>query len=213
MLEWNMGFDKNHIIFLTIKRRILNGIIPEGKAIDIRILADELIVSPAPIREALIRLSERDLVESYSGRGFFVKHQNTDELVRASCLLIEIIKFSIHFPNMKINTVERLGENLIRRLEDCKIEEQFIECTLYEFIRAIVPTGLLNCTESLTDKTIFMRKSYYQGEGVRRKFLVLIYNLCTLVCSARVQCAIRLLDRLSRFVKCTLQVPQNEVLW
>ncbi len=89
-----MGFDTEHCVFQEIRQRILSGQLRSGTAININNLSEEMIVSPTPVRDALIRLAERDILESHRGKGFFVKATSSREMVDALKLLFCTIRIS-----------------------------------------------------------------------------------------------------------------------
>ncbi len=60
-------------------RKLFEGELAVGANIDERALAEELEVSRTPIREALLRLRERGLVENRPRRGFFVTAVTVDD--------------------------------------------------------------------------------------------------------------------------------------
>ncbi len=73
--------SKAGAIYMRIKSVLLMHRIPPSTFLNIRTLAGVLKVSPTPVREALIRLANEDIVlQAPSGRGFFSRPPRLDEL-------------------------------------------------------------------------------------------------------------------------------------
>ena len=58
--------------YSVIRSRILSGELKHGQQLIVRLLADELNLSPTPIKSALTTLEQEGLLESIPYRGFFV---------------------------------------------------------------------------------------------------------------------------------------------
>jgi hypothetical protein len=56
-------------------------------AVNQSVVAEELLVSTAPVRDALTRLSERGLVEHINGRGFFVSRPDLSTIAKNITLM------------------------------------------------------------------------------------------------------------------------------
>lgn len=67
-------------VYDVLVDRIQSGGFPPGAPLRHRALAEELEVSPTPIREALLRLAREGLVEAEAGRGFRVRSFDADEV-------------------------------------------------------------------------------------------------------------------------------------
>jgi DNA-binding GntR family transcriptional regulator len=67
-------------IYHKIKHRLAAGLLRFGNRIDVAALADQLGVSVTPVREALTRLFEEQLVKFEPTRGFSVKIQSAEDL-------------------------------------------------------------------------------------------------------------------------------------
>jgi DNA-binding GntR family transcriptional regulator len=70
--------------------RIVKGTLPAGRAINLAALAEELNVSPTPLREALIELERDGFVECSQGRGFFVHRWSAAEIQDLYALIPEL---------------------------------------------------------------------------------------------------------------------------
>ena len=60
-------------VYLVLKEYVLDNVLAPGARLNIDALAEELGVSPTPVREGLARLAAEDLVEAQSYRGYFVR--------------------------------------------------------------------------------------------------------------------------------------------
>lgn len=68
-------------IYSQIKASIMNGILKEGDALpSMRVLAQQLRISVITTKRAYEELERDGFIESYTGRGSFVKKQNAEFL-------------------------------------------------------------------------------------------------------------------------------------
>ncbi|MBH5396459.1 GntR family transcriptional regulator [Bradyrhizobium sp. CNPSo 4010] len=65
-----MAFETQHPVFQALRERLLLGHWLPGTALKPSDIADELRVGISPVREALIRLTERDVVQNVDHKGF-----------------------------------------------------------------------------------------------------------------------------------------------
>lgn len=80
-------------VFERLKSDIIAGKFEILKVIDARSLADEYLTSIAPIRESLLRLSERGLLRWERNRGFFVEKISTST---ANLILAQLRTAYVH---------------------------------------------------------------------------------------------------------------------
>jgi len=73
--------DKAGLVHARIRAALLAHRVPPGTQLNIRSIAKSMKVSPTPVREALIRLADEDIVIVAAGRGFFTKPLNVRELM------------------------------------------------------------------------------------------------------------------------------------
>lgn len=71
---------KSTHVYRTIKDMVIGRALAPGVQINIEDVAASLRVSRTPVREALIRLSCEELIETAPGKGFFVRKRSWDEL-------------------------------------------------------------------------------------------------------------------------------------
>lgn len=64
-------------VYLALKEYVLDNVLAPGDRLNIDALAEQLGVSPTPIREGLARLAAENLVDFRSYRGYFVKDMPT----------------------------------------------------------------------------------------------------------------------------------------
>lgn len=68
-------------IYSQIKANIMNGVLKEGDALpSMRVLAQQLRISVITTKRAYEELERDGFIESYTGRGSFVKKQNAEFL-------------------------------------------------------------------------------------------------------------------------------------
>ncbi|MDD5947698.1 MAG: GntR family transcriptional regulator [Oscillospiraceae bacterium] len=73
-----------------IKGMILEGVLTEGEALpSMRLLAQQLRISVITTKRAYEELERQDFIESYTGKGSFVKAQNTELLREENLRQIE----------------------------------------------------------------------------------------------------------------------------
>lgn len=77
-------------IFTLVRDRIITGHIPSDAPIRQDALAAELGVSKIPLREALARLEQEQLLVSYANRGFFVRSLSVDEAEEVFALRLKL---------------------------------------------------------------------------------------------------------------------------
>lgn len=77
-------------IFTLVRDRIVTGQIPADTPIRQDALAAELGVSKIPLREALARLEQDQLLVSYANRGFFVRPLSADEAEEVYALRLKL---------------------------------------------------------------------------------------------------------------------------
>lgn len=68
-----MRADPFHLALATLRERLRTGVFPPGARLAATLIAEELGLSPTPVREALSRLAGESLVEDRRGQGFFVR--------------------------------------------------------------------------------------------------------------------------------------------
>lgn len=68
-----------------IRLLVLNGVLTAGSRIDVTEIAEALNISAVPVREALIRLSERQLIKGGSRQNYHVHKPSQSEQLDALC--------------------------------------------------------------------------------------------------------------------------------
>ncbi len=77
-------------IFTLVRDRIISGRIPSDAPIRQDALAAELGVSKIPLREALARLEQEQLLVSHANRGFFVRPLSAEEVEEVYALRLRL---------------------------------------------------------------------------------------------------------------------------
>lgn len=103
--------DKTGQVYSRIKSVLLAHRVPPGSLLNIRLLADKIRVSPTPIREALIRLADEDIINFVPGRGFFSKALKLPEMIADYEMAFILGRFSIE------KNVDRFSIEGLRRPE------------------------------------------------------------------------------------------------
>lgn len=90
-----MTFAQDHPVYLAIREQLMLGHRRPGDPLRPVEIADSLRVSVSPVREALIRLSERGLVSSVAQLGFVVSHFDATTTVHYYRLMAQLYDDSI----------------------------------------------------------------------------------------------------------------------
>lgn len=83
-IQKSINFNQNkpirEIVYECLKESIINEVIPIGERIVEKTFADKLNISRTPIRDALKRLEQEELLEYISGKGLMVKKITINEV-------------------------------------------------------------------------------------------------------------------------------------
>lgn len=90
-----MRTSTDSVVMADLRRRLFVGDLRPGSPIHIADMADDVGVSTAPVRDALMRLSERGIIVRIEGRGFFVSSTPDHEASELLGILHKIIIFAI----------------------------------------------------------------------------------------------------------------------
>ncbi len=80
MLKLPKNPNLTELAYLSIKRQLLNGSLPEGSKLTEEYLADQLGISKSPVREALARLESEGLICIEARRGAYVRKFSVKEV-------------------------------------------------------------------------------------------------------------------------------------
>lgn len=83
--------EKSKYAFARIRRLVVEGTLKRGDKIDVQIIAADLRMSSAPVREALIRLSERQYVNGGGRQAFHVAAPGHAEQLVSLSLVRELM--------------------------------------------------------------------------------------------------------------------------
>lgn len=70
-----------------LRNKIINLVFKPGEKLKIAAIADELKMSPTPVREALSRLAQEKFIGTHQQRGFFIKQIDLDEMKELYALI------------------------------------------------------------------------------------------------------------------------------
>ncbi|WP_107676203.1 GntR family transcriptional regulator [Agrobacterium sp. LAD9] len=101
--------SNDSIVVAELRRRLFVGVLRPGFPVNVANVADELGVSTAPVRDALMKLSERGLINRIEGRGFFVAVTPDHEASELLEILHNIITFAIERSHTA-NGLDRIEE-------------------------------------------------------------------------------------------------------
>ncbi|MGN8119745.1 GntR family transcriptional regulator [Labrys sp. 22185] len=149
--------NQDHRILTEIRRRILSGDISSGTAINQAALAEELYVSTAPVRDALIRLVERGLVDHFEGRGYFVATPLFTTVVEQ----IQILRFFLTLSAQQRGQ----GISLARRqpLGDNPLDDH-----LRSFVELAVPTPFRANAQNIIDQLQLLVRANHDAFLIRQ---------------------------------------------
>ena len=118
----NMAFYESSVAYQRIKKDLLLDLSVQRKRINPKEYQYELKVSSIPVREALIRLSEEDVIDVIPGKGYFTKGLDIQRTQECLCLLSENLKSLMgflfkRFDRQELAILARYIERQIRELE------------------------------------------------------------------------------------------------
>ncbi|MFK5986443.1 MAG: GntR family transcriptional regulator [Pseudomonadota bacterium] len=85
-----MKKKSSFIVFETLEKEIISGIIKDGERLDEVKLSERFFISRTPIREALVMLASSGLAEQIPRRGCFVRHPSIQELIEMFEVMAEL---------------------------------------------------------------------------------------------------------------------------
>ncbi len=118
-------------VFRNIRTRIIKGEYEIGTFLDAKQISDELLVSPAPIREAFVRLSERGLLDWQRNRGFQISSISAED-ARSSLELLRVL--------YKCAMVRTCGPAFLKEFEYIEREEMTSYEQVITHLRAYIFT-------------------------------------------------------------------------
>lgn len=116
-------------IFDILRERITNLNIKLGARIDIQTLTKELDVSPTPIKDALKKLSQRGIVTTKSGTGYYVIKPSPDKLNEIYDLrkMFESYALKDAIKNISTKKLRELKEKMEKVKEEVNEKEKNIK--------------------------------------------------------------------------------------
>lgn len=107
------------IAYSQIRRLILSGDLAPGERVTVRPLADQLRLSPTPIRAALAALQRQGLLEVQEHRGYFVPKLGRDDMLE----LYELREALDSIASRRAAQSESRAD-LVTKLEDLLLQQQ-----------------------------------------------------------------------------------------
>jgi len=111
--------------YSIIRSRILKGELKQGQQLIVRLLSDELNLSPTPIKSALTTLEQEGLLESIPYRGFFVPEFNLADLEEIFSLrsVLEALAASLAAEKADSATHTKLQELIITQKDSIQTND------------------------------------------------------------------------------------------
>lgn len=112
-----------HEAYTYVRDRIMSGAYPAGMRLKPDVIAQDLVISRMPVREALRQLDSEGLVTSKPNRGVVVAAlaaEDAEELIEA-CAVLEALSLRYAMPNLKGDTLDEL-KRLLERMDRARGE-------------------------------------------------------------------------------------------
>ncbi|WP_456269053.1 GntR family transcriptional regulator [Kushneria sp. AK178] len=165
-----MAFRDDHRVFDTLRLWIISGRLESGQHLLPGELAEELASSTVPVREALIRLAERGMVDYARGKGFAVARTSVNdqiEMIRlASHVFDRGIRSAATLPFLQ-DRIDRYTAFVNARLEEHRAEYDLAEACLAEFKRLFLSEASRFVLNKVLDVG-FMAKRIWADENGER---------------------------------------------
>ncbi|TNM65361.1 GntR family transcriptional regulator [Aliirhizobium smilacinae] len=157
--------DKTQNAYMRIKQALLRHETAPNTFINIRTVATRMRVSPTPVREALIRLADEDVIQFAAGRGYYSKPIKADEVKAEYEMAFMIAKYSIEKNKIEFDRIPPVLVPEIRGQSDLSDKENeadgvanYLE-TLYERLAMISGNPkLVKVTHQFGERTHHIRR-------------------------------------------------------
>lgn len=172
--DFNQDKSIREVVYKLLKDCIFDEIIPLGEKIVEKNLADKLNISRTPVRDALNRLKEEELIEYIDGKGYMVKRitlQEVEEIytIRLTLEVLAAKKAMESITNKEIEEIKDLLELTDKANYEGKVEEVIELVSLFN--EKIYDCSRMKRLASMISKL----KDYYKRfrdislEGVERR--------------------------------------------
>ena len=123
MIDLNQDKPLNQIIYEGLRSAIITGVIPMGERINEKYYAEALNVSRTPVREALYRIQDEDIVQHVPNFGVMVtriSQRDVDEIYKIRVALD--ILASVNAASLMTKEREREMDDLLNKTEQAQLE-------------------------------------------------------------------------------------------
>ena len=183
----HMWLNCGHKAYVLIREKAVNfGFAAPGRHIDIRSLADELHLSPIPVREALIRLAQQDLVDCIPKKGFFCKEIKETDIT----MDYEFMAMTLNYACKNIakrkseNEIDSMMAFFIANFEKCTIKNKTLHSQLLDTIESFYDGLLMSvdntqfrrATDQMIGKTHYVRMTDIQLGINNRLYIELFFT-------------------------------------
>ena len=157
-------------IYQILRSDILSQRIPSGTKLTLKSLTERFEVSSTPVREALTRLSEEQLVSYYSNVGVNVVELSEDDLREIYEFMGDLDALAISYAAGSANDIEKLNNELSENIN--KASNALNELT------SAGPAGGTDTAE--TDKQLYAKSEQSISDFIRLsdEFHLIFYNYC-----------------------------------
>ena len=161
---------KNDYVYKQLKSDILEGRLRPGERIVVADLASRFELSPMPVREALVRLQQEDLIEIIPHTGARVAFTNMKKFMEIVAIRIELETFAaklatIHITQEQIEKLTKLVEQMEQVDDRDPVAYENLNRTFHELVYSSCQNQQLYelimslWEKSQVSRTIFLRLS------------------------------------------------------
>lgn len=204
-----MRVSNDQFAMWEVRHRIFRGQLESGTPIKIADLADDLQISAAPARDALLRLTERGLIARIDGRGFFVRSISEREMSEIIDLLAFIITYSITRNHLKPKQIPIVKDQLLNR----ELRLNDIEDCIDLILKEICSPFLASIAEPVIDRLWQLTPRETDPHGYQNKLLRSIHVLRRCLEKSKIRQALQIIENSRQFaqdqLKYTLTVGES----
>lgn len=124
-------------VYHYLKKAIINGELKTGEIYSEQMFATRLNISRTPVREAVLQLSQENMLDVYNNRGIMVRPLLFDEIQKIIQARVAIEGYSVRYLTQNIHIEE--AQEILISLDTCLILEKNAlnkEQNFYDFMQA-----------------------------------------------------------------------------